>query len=314
MQELRTDELTGSCVIVAPGRATRPVVFSAPAAGATGAAAASAPVGDCPFCPTHETMTPPEVARLGGGAPDTPGWQVRVVPNLYPIAGAADGVAGAHEVVVLSPRHNGQIDALPFDDAAAALTALRDRAAFHLASGLVHAQPLVNHGRASGASIEHPHAQLVALAFTPPLVDRLLGRFAAAGSDLVADAVVAARTGTGLVRDADAVSWCPPAAPSPFFTRIAVPGGGPRFDLAPDDEILAITASLQDVVARMHRMLGDLAYNVVVNTAPRDDARPFHFWLDVVPRIGVIGGFEMGTGVLVNPVAPENAAAMLRDA
>jgi UDPglucose--hexose-1-phosphate uridylyltransferase len=60
--------------------------------------------------------------------------------------------------------------------------------------------------------------------------------------------------------------------------------------------------------------LGDVAYNVVVNTAPRDDPRPCHCWIDIVPRIGVIAGFEMGTGVLVNPVSPETAASTLRDA
>jgi UDPglucose--hexose-1-phosphate uridylyltransferase len=71
---------------------------------------------------------------------------------------------------------------------------------------------------------------------------------------------------------------------------------------------------LQDALGRVHRVLGDVAYNVVVNTAPRDDDRPFHWWVDIVPRVGVIGGFEMGSGVMVNPVEPQTAAAMLLDA
>ena len=100
MQELRTDEVTGTCVIVAPGRATRPVVFSAPAATTTSA------LDSCPFCAGHESMTPPEVARAGAGEPDTPGWQVRVVPNLYPIVGQEPGIPGAHDVFVLSPAHD----------------------------------------------------------------------------------------------------------------------------------------------------------------------------------------------------------------
>ena len=156
MQELRTDELTGAQVIIAPGRATRPEVFRPAAADATGT-----PPATCPFCEGHEAMTPPEVARAGGGAPDAPGWQVRIVPNLYPIVG--DGVPGAHEVIVLSPAHDGRLDRLSSDAATAALVALRDRAAYHLDAGLVHAQPMLNQGRASGASIEHPHAQLVVL-------------------------------------------------------------------------------------------------------------------------------------------------------
>ena len=123
MQELRTDELTGTTAIVAPGRATRPVVFTPPPP------TPSTPPPDCPFCATHESMTPPEVARVGTGAPDTPGWQVRIVPNLYPIVGTEGDARGAHEVVVLSAAHNRQIDALPLEAATTALVALRDRAA-----------------------------------------------------------------------------------------------------------------------------------------------------------------------------------------
>jgi UDPglucose--hexose-1-phosphate uridylyltransferase len=310
VQELRNDELTGTCVIIAPGRATRPVVYSTTA----GAATPTTPPDSCPFCAGREAMTPPEVARVGPGEPDTPGWQVRVVPNLYPIVGQEPGIPGAHEVFVLSPAHNRQFDALSLDDANAALLALRDRAAHHLGAGFVHAQALVNQGRASGASIEHPHAQLVALAFTPPYVDSVLTRFAQAGRDLVVDAIAAARGGPCLVREAAAVSWCPPASPSPFAVRLAIPSGGARFDRSTDDEMRALTEALHDALTRLHSTLGDIAYNFFVNTAPRDDPRPYHCWIDIVPRLGVIGGFEMGTGVLVNPVAPETAAAMLRDA
>ncbi len=308
MQELRTDEVTGTCVVVAPGRATRPVVFSAPAATATSA------LDSCPFCAGHEPMTPPEVARVGSGAPDAPGWQVRIVPNLYPIVGGEGGVAGAHEVLVLSPAHDRQLDALSLDEASAAVIALRDRAAAQLAAGFVHAQPLLNQGRASGASIEHPHAQLAALAFTPPHVDSVLTRFVRAGRDLVIDSFEAARDTSCVVRDADALSWCPVGSASPFVVRIALRHSEARFDRLPDADVRALTEALRDAIARLHRALGDIAYNLVVNTAPRDDPRPFHCWVDIVPRVGVIGGFEMGTGVLVNPAAPETAASMLRDA
>ena len=310
VQELRTDELTGACAVVAPGRATRPVVFSP-------AAVSSATVPpDCPFCPGHEGMTPSEVARVGGGERDAPGWQVRVVPNLYPIVGAdPDGVRGAHEVLILSPDHHRQIDALSLHDATTAFCTLRDRAAYQLgAAGFVHAQPLVNHGRASGASIEHPHAQLVALAFTPPHVDMLLGRFANAGRDLVIDAIDEARDKKCLVRESDAVTWCPPGASSPYLVRIALTSGGGRFDQSTDTEVGALAEALHDALTRFHSTLGDIAYNVVINTAPRDDGRPFHVWIDIIPRIGVYGGFEMGTGVWVNPALPETVASLLRDA
>jgi UDPglucose--hexose-1-phosphate uridylyltransferase len=259
-------------------------------------------------------MTPPEVARVGDGAPGTLGWQVRVVPNLYPIVGLEDGVPGAHEVLVLSPAHDRQLDALSLEAASAALIALRDRAVDQLDAGFVHAQPLLNQGRAAGASIEHPHAQLIAIAFTPPHVDAVLTRFVESGRDLVMESLDAARRASCLVRDAGAASWCPLGSASPFIVRIAIPSPVARFDQLPDDDIRELTDALRDALARLHRALGEIAYNVVVNTAPRDDPRPFHCWVDIVPRIGVIGGFEMGTGILVNPAAPETAASMLRDA
>ena len=309
MQELRTDDLTGTCVIVAPGRATRPHVYSTPDPSST----PTGPPPSCPFCEGHEATTPPEVARIGGGAADTPGWTVRVVPNLYPVVGQEPGIPGAHEVIVLSPGHDRQLDALPPDGAAAVFRAVRDRAAHHLDAGFVHTQALVNHGRAAGASIEHPHAQLVALAFTPPHVDDLLDRFAAAGRDLVTDTIESARAASCVVRDADAVSWCPLASTAAFMVRIALPAPAARFDRSTDDDVRALSEGVTDALARLHKTLGEFAYNVVVNTAPRDDPRPFHYWVDILPRLGVLAGFELGTGVLVNPVAPDAAAGMLRD-
>jgi UDPglucose--hexose-1-phosphate uridylyltransferase len=308
VQELRTDEVTGMSAIVAPGRATRPFVFASASSGP------SVPPPDCPFCPGHERMTPPEVARTGTGAPDTAGWQVRVVPNLYPIVGADGEVRGAHEVIVASPAHSAQLDALSLDDATAVFTMLRDRAVHHLDAGLVHAAPFVNSGRASGASIEHPHAQLVGLSIVPPLVETLLTRFASAGRDLIADNIDAAADRACLVRKAGAVSWCPPGGSTPYVVRIALPSAGSCFDRSTDADLEHFTEALQDTLSRLHATLGDLAYNVVVHTAPRGDTRPFHWWADVVPRVGVYGGFELETGVWVNAVAPENGAATLRDA
>jgi UDPglucose--hexose-1-phosphate uridylyltransferase len=273
---------------------------------------------DCPFCPGHEGLTPPEVARTGAGAPDTPGWQVRVVPNLYPIVGPGEvhgfqGVHGAHEVIVCSPAHDRQLDALSLDEATEVFAMLRDRAAHYMDARLVHAAPFVNSGRASGASIEHPHAQLVALSFVPLLVETLLARFASAGRDLISDDIDAAADRGCLVRKAGAVSWCPPGGSTPYVVRIALPSAGSCFDRSTDADLEHFAEALQDTLARLHVTLGDLAYNVVVHTAPRADARPFHWWADVVPRVGVYGGFELETGVWVNPVAPEHAAATLRD-
>src|SRR5690349_11176166 len=155
MQQLLVDELTGDRVIIAPARSLRPDTFrqDAPPKPST--------VSSCPFCEGNESETPPEVARIGSGAPNTPGWTVRVVPNLYPIVG--DGIDGAHEVIVLSPEHGHDFGALSREAAIDVFATLRDRSRFHLERGSAYAQPFVNYGRTAGASIEHPHAQLVTL-------------------------------------------------------------------------------------------------------------------------------------------------------
>jgi UDPglucose--hexose-1-phosphate uridylyltransferase len=305
--ELREDPLTGGVVILAPGRAARPDTHAR--TGPPGARATTR--DDCPFCAGHEAMTPPEVFRTGDGAPGTPGWRVRVVPNLYPLVGG--DVDGAHEVVVLSPGHGASLGDLDDDAAAEVFAVLRDRAAHHLGRGLVHAQPFVNYGRAAGASIEHPHAQLIALRFVPPAVVGALARFEAAGVDLVALAIDESIDGEHGVLRGDASAWCPRASLSPWEVLIAHPDAGARFDAAPDTQLTSVAEVTRRVVAAYAELLGDVPYNVVMHTAPRGVTAGFHWYVRVAPRITVRAGFEEGTGVYVNTVAPEQAAAALRE-
>jgi UDPglucose--hexose-1-phosphate uridylyltransferase len=308
MSELRHDALTGRLVLLAPTRSERPYTTAAPAS-------AGADAGSCPFCPGHEGETPPEVARTGTGAPDTPGWRVRVVPNLYPIVGGPDagvGATGAHEVAILSPDHRRSLGALSHDEAAEVLTVLRDRAAFHLSAGRSHVQVLVNQGRGAGASITHPHAQLLALDFVPPAVTVAAERFVTADSDLVLDDLAAALAiDHGVVVGDKVAAWCPAASAHPFEVRIAARDAGTTFEHAGDGQVLGVAVVLRDVLAAL-RVCDDPPYNVVVHTVAR--AERYHWWLEIVPRTAVVAGFELGTGVLVNTVDPQDAARQLRDA
>jgi UDPglucose--hexose-1-phosphate uridylyltransferase len=303
--ELREDPLTGAVVILAPGRAFRPDTFAA-----TVHEHRAGPA-DCPFCSGHEAMTPPEVARTGEGAAGAPGWRVRVVPNLYPLVGGA--LAGAHEVVVLSPEHDRSLGELSDDEAAEVFGVLRDRAAHHLAHGLVHAQPFVNYGKAAGASIEHPHAQLIALGFAPPSVASALARFERAGIDLVALALDEALDGNHGVLQGDAFAWCPRASLAPWEVLVAHPAAGARFDTAPDTHLASVAEATRRVLAVYGDVLGDVPYNVVVHTAPAGVVAGYHWYVRIVPRVAVRAGFEEGTGLFVNTVAPEHAAAALRE-
>ncbi|MGQ0805216.1 MAG: galactose-1-phosphate uridylyltransferase [Actinomycetota bacterium] len=309
MPELRKDELSGRWVLLAPGRAARPGAFSARAADERDAA------DDCPFCPGNEHETPPEVARTGEGAPDTPGWRVRVVPNLYPFVGgegAGPGATGAHEVVILSPAHDRSLARLSEEEAIEAVSMLRDRVRHHLGAGRAYVQAAVNHGPAAGASIAHPHAQVIALDFVPPAVVSTLERVNAAGDDLVAGAAAAA-LGAGLaVVEGPAPAWCPDAASAPYEMRVAHRSTRARFDEATDAEIAVVTRATREAVARLEALLDDPSYNLVVHTAPPGPPGFFHWYVEVRPRVAVLAGFELGTGIYVNVVAPDDAAAQLR--
>jgi UDPglucose--hexose-1-phosphate uridylyltransferase len=306
VNELRHDALTDRLVIVAAERAARPETFRRPVA------PVEAHPSNCPFCPGHEHETPPEVARFGPGDANEPGWTLRVVPNLYPIVGGS--LAGAHEVVVLSPAHDRSLGALDFDHALDVFRALRDRAAFHLASGLAHVVPFVNHGKAAGASIEHPHAQLVALDFVPPAVSEDLARFERSGRDLVADSLSTARGSEYAVIDGPAPAWCNPGASEPFEVLVAHRSTRARFDDATDTEIEVVARSAHAVLGRLATVLGDPPYNLVIHSAPREARPGYHWYVRITPRLGVLAGFERGTGLFVNIVPPEQAATALREA
>lgn len=306
MPEIRTDALTDRVVIVAAERAARPETFRRTVEPLPHVAS------DCPFCPGHEHETPPEVARLGAGDADQPGWSLRVVPNLYPIVGGS--VGGVHEVVVLSPAHDLSFGALAPDAAIDGLRVLRDRTALHLGNGLAHAVPFVNHGKAAGASIEHPHAQLVVLDFVPSAVRDDLARFERSGRDLVADALSTARGTEFAVIDGPAPAWCNPGASEPFEVLVAHRSTRARFDEATDAEIEVVARSAHDVLGRLATLLGDPPYNLVIHTAP-PEARPgYHWYVRITPRLTVTAGFERGTGLYVNVVPPERAATALREA
>lgn len=305
MPEYRHDEILDRRVVVAAERSARPYTTVADPAARSGP-------DQCPFCPGHEDRTPPETYRTGPGAPETPGWRVRVVPNLYPIVGAPENgdATGAHEVVILSPDHDRSFGRLDADQAAEVLTVLRDRACHHLESGRAYAAVFLNHGRGAGASIEHPHAQIVAPDSSAAAITAMVERFS---TDLVAREMADARRRELVIVDGPAIAWCPPGSWSPYSMRVAHRSTRARFDEATDPEVRVVAEALHAALGRVEATLGDVAYNVIVHSAPPQvRAAEMHWHVEVIPRTGVVAGFEMGSGIYANSVAPEQAALLLR--
>ena len=327
MPELRVDPLTGLRAIVAGDRATRP--------GAGLQAGPAEPIDPAtdPFLEGHENRTPPEVDafRPDGSAPDTPGWRVRVVPNLYP-AVTPDGEApppdarpelftrapahGAHEVIVNAPQPVHSLADLDVEQAALAVEMWRRRMRHHVEAGAAHVHLIVNERREGGASLPHTHAQLYALDFVPAQVARERERFGAyavrtMGGDLLADLVQeeVKRRERLVAYDDEAVVLAPFASRLPYQLLLAPRRPRARFE----DDGPTGAALLHDVLCRLGRLLGaHPPLNLWIRTAPRDAER-FSWRMDIAPRLTHLAGLELGTGVHLNVVAPERAAADLRD-
>jgi UDPglucose--hexose-1-phosphate uridylyltransferase len=327
--EIRVDPLTGLRTIVAADRATRP---------GGGLTAEPAPPIDPerdPFLEGHEDRTPPEVYALrpGGGPPDSPGWTVRVVPNLYP-ALAPDAAPvppeadtdlfarmparGAHEVIVNAPQAATTLAELPLAQVRAAVGVWQERIRLHVERGAACVHLLVNERREGGASLPHTHAQLYALGFVPAAIARERERFGAhatrtMGGNLLGDLVQeeVRRRERIVAIDDEAVCFAPFASRVPFELTIAPRRPVPRFEEAATPNAAAL---LHDVLNRLARHLGaSPPLNLWVRTAPRG-AEQFCWRIDVLPRLTHLAGLELGTGVNLNIVAPERAAAELRDA
>ncbi|HEY4095121.1 MAG TPA: hypothetical protein VGM33_06420 [Baekduia sp.] len=328
MPEVRVDPLTGLRTIMAAERTARP--------GGWAITSDPAPIDHerDPFAPGHEDQTPPEVyaVRPDGSAPDTPGWTVRVVPNLYPALTrdapdpprshdpdlfTAVAAYGDHEVVVNAPDAVTSLADLRPEQVAAAMEVWRARMRTHAEAGAACVHVLVNERTEAGASRPHTHAQVYAMDFVPAQIARERERFTAhqlrtMGGNLLQDLVqeeVRLRDRVVAIDD-EAVVLSPYAAQQPYQLMLAPRRPRARFE---DDGPLG-AALLHDVLNRLRRHLGFMPpLNLWVRTAPLG-ADVFCWRIDIVPRLTHLAGLELGTGLHLNIVAPEHAAAHLRDA
>lgn len=265
-----------------------------------------------------------------GGAPRGPEWQVRVFSNRYPIlegtAPDPDGMSsvatpllrsrlsgGAHEVVVLSPRHDAALATLSSRLAGAALRVLQERMRTHLGAGRRYVQVFLNHDPAAGASLDHPHAQVVAMDAVPPLLEREAAVLSGDSCLLCAAVREECRPGAPrVVLCGEMAAWCPFWSSAPYEFLLAPRVHRAHFEDA-GAHVTALAESLVPLMRSLDRAADDPAYNLVVHSAPAS-AADFHWHLHVRPRQSEPGGFEFGTGIAVVELAPEDAAAALRQA
>ena len=295
--ELRLDPFTGAHVLIAAGRAS--IGASRPGGLPSGHAR-------CPFCPGHEADA--EVAIWEDGDP----WDVRVVLNRFPLV-EEHGTGGRHELVIESRAHEMDLADLPVDGLAKVLAVYQARArALAALPGIASVVLFRNRGRRAGSSQAHPHAQIVGLPIVPPAA-RLRDEIARATPDLLARVIDdERRAGLRVVADDDGwLTLCPHASSRAHEVRIVPDFRCERFALLESSELGALARHLSRALRVLRARMGLEDYNLLVRD-PAIATRGTFFTVDVLPRTGGDAGFEIGSGVSVCVVSPEETAAALR--
>jgi UDPglucose--hexose-1-phosphate uridylyltransferase len=339
MPELRHDPIQKRWVIIASDRGLRPDDF--PELEQNG------PGGFCPFCEGNESKTPPEIAaiRYNGRGPNSPGWRVRVVPNKFPalrIEGDLDrkGIGihdrmngvGAHEVIIETPRHDLGLADMPVEDLGRVIWMYRERLIDLLRdSRFKYILVFKNYGAAAGASLSHPHTQLIATPVTPLTIaeeltsarDHYRYKERCLFCDVIEQEI---ESGERIVLANDrVVAIAPYASRFPFELFLAPRHHHHSFAEISDGMIQDLAAALKEVLLRIKKCLNDPPYNFLIHTIPNVKTTPkrtaywdtiavdYHWHIEIMPRLTRIAGFEWGTGFYINPTAPEEAAKYLRE-
>jgi UDPglucose--hexose-1-phosphate uridylyltransferase len=330
LPELRKDPITGRWVIIATDRAKRPSDFirqSVPPAKG----------GVCPFDYGNENKTPPEIlAYRNSGARDEPGWRVRVVPNKFPVLGIegdlnrqGEGMydkmngVGAHEVIVETPQHALTLGEMPEHQIEEVLWAFKERVNdLKKDSRFRYIILFKNHGEAAGASLEHPHSQLIALPVIPKRVKELVDGaklfYEMKERCIFCDIIRQESTsGVRMVMETERFTVIEPYAPRfPFETWILPKRHGSHYEDSDAPTLKDMAWVLRSTMRKIEKVLEQPAYNFVVHSAPVQDAPlpHYHWHLEIIPKLTKVAGFEWGTGFYINPTPPEESARFLREA
>lgn len=279
MAKFVPDVKTQRWIVIAPARVDRPDELGG-----------TTEIKECPFCCGNEHITPPEIMRIGEGY-DNCNWRVRVVPNKFPIT-------DIHEVIIHSPDHNKDIEDFEIPHVAVLLRVYRSRFQIHMTDGQV--MIFSNHGEHAGASLTHPHSQLV-------VIPRQINLDA-----LVKEPVM------NVVDDNNFfITYCPDFSQWPYETWIAPKKDGTVFADTTDEELKDLASILSKALKRLknkydqpetkkiHRE-APFAYNFYIHHAR-------NWFIRIIPRLIHRAGFELGTGLSVNVVDPTEAAKELKE-
>ncbi len=330
MSEMRQDPTTEEWVIIAKERAKRPNDFVRPQT------KPQLPVfsTSCPFCPGNEARTPPETLLYRDQR--TQSWRVRAFANRFPALtpegstvrreeenffSAMDGV-GVHEVIVETPMHNKPLALMEDSGVEDVLLAYRER--YNALSRMTYVKLIIifkNHGPSAGTSLEHPHSQLVATPVVPRHIrmqhEVAIRHYDDNGRCLYSDLVDhELRVGKRVMMETGRfVVFHPFASQRPFETWIVPKIHQACFGNASAEDLNDLAHVLRIILLKLYQGLNNPDFNYVINTAPVDDeSKDYYLWhLRIIPRLTEVAGFEIGSGVYINPALPEETARFMRE-
>ncbi len=329
MPELRKDPVASRWVIISTERGRRPSDF--------GTEPERERAGFCPFCPGNESKTPPEVLayRSNGGGLNSPGWQLRVVPNKFPalqihgeLHKMGEGVfdkmngIGAHEVIIETPDHQLSLATMPQRAVEDVLWAYYFRL-MDLKKDFRFKYVLIfkNEGEVAGSSLEHSHSQLIALPIIPKTVKEEMdtakqyydSKERCIFCDIINQEI---ETGKRVIYENDKYVAVAPFAPrEPFETWILPKLHESNF--GPSDKSFSGLADImQRVLKQLDKVLDTPPYNFILHTSAfKDEINDYYHWhIEIMPKLTRTAGFEWGSGFYVNPTPPEEAAKFMREA
>lgn len=326
LTELRQDLVTGDWVVIATGRAKKPEEF----ASNKRSFIEEDPNKVCFFCHPEETGQEKDnliYERANGD------WSLRVFPNKYPafVSGrvpkhieegpyfAMDGT-GYHELIVTRDHHR-QIAQMDFLEVAEIIDAYQERYIELMNKKSVnYIEVFHNHGKEAGASIAHPHSQLMAIPVISPYVKSELDgaeSYHKMNRQCVYCTMIAwelEHRKRVIFENDDFLAYCPYSSRAAFEVWVLPKKHKPYFERTSDSEKMTLAEALQTAISKIYKALEDPAYNFYIHTSPCDgkDYPHFHWHIEIIPRTSVWAGFELSTGIEISTIQPEVAASYLR--
>jgi UDPglucose--hexose-1-phosphate uridylyltransferase len=324
MPEIRRDPVSGRWTIVASTRNERPSDF------ASGEISESKK--NCPFCPGNEEQTPPEIYSVKASKEDA--WKLRVVANKYPalmpsLNGdclASEGLykkmegIGVHEVIIETPDHFRQLHEMAEEDIAEVFKcfALRIRE-IKKDKKIKYIMIFKNYGRHAGASLAHPHSQLIAMPMVPLRVaNELEGaetyfsqKSRCVFCDIIKEEIAFKKR---IVQENDSfIAINPYASRFTFETWILPKKHLSHLENTEEKCFKELAEVLKATLQKINHSLGETSYNILIHTMPvqEEESTFYHWHIEIMPKFSHMAGFEWGTGFYINTVSPEKAAEIL---